>query len=55
MIFGKISPKIIFFETLEKERGDERSQDFLRRFMRFRRSEVIEPRVKVLRRNEGYA
>ena len=33
MIFGKISPKIIFFETLERERERERER-YIKREMR---------------------
>ena len=46
------------FETVERERERERERReliFLRRFLGFRRSEVIETRVKVLRLDEGYA
>ena len=47
------------FETVERERERERERGgnscFLRRFLGFRRSKVIEPRVKVLRLDEGHA
>ena len=59
---GKISfgrkylPKSDFLETSEREREREEEEErILRRFLGFRQSEVVEPRVKVLRLNESYA
>ena len=52
-ILHKISPILVLEKTLEREREGE-AKVSLWRFMGFRWSKVVEPRVKVLRLNEGY-
>ena len=54
---GDISPKIRFVGNVrEREREREREEErILRRFLGFRLLEVVEPRVKVLCLDEGYA
>ena len=53
LIWERYLPKSDFLETLEKGGGGE--ERILRRFLEFHQSEVVEPRVKVLRLDKSYS
>ena len=52
---GKIRFSYLFDHGREKEERNEEIQNFLLRSTEFRRSEFVEPRVKVYPLDEGYA